>query len=243
MEEWKRTRLIAYLDRIVEAEARLRFACDHCHQVEAVWRCSDCHIDTRSCTKCCRVTHRLHPFHRIERWSGSHWRPAWLWHVGTSICLGHGGSPCPSYHASREEIESRLVRVNEVDDLESDNSFGAVPKKTSSLGSGRIVSFVHVNGYHHLPVFPCLCDASTPEDIQFLDVGLYPASFLKISTVFTFELLNKFHLLKVHSHMSTEHFCALLRRFTNFTFPDKTLVGVLFNWCTTLRTDALRIFP
>lgn len=60
--------------------------------------------------------------------------------------------------------------------------------------------------------------------MQYLDISLYPASFKQPTSAFTFELLDKFHMLKVHSHMSTDQFNSLLRRFTNSMFPDTALV-------------------
>jgi hypothetical protein len=57
-----------------------------------------------------------------------------------------------------------------------------------------------------------------------LDRQLYPASWKDIGTVFTFQVLKVFNLLKVHAHMSTDQYSAILRRITNYAFPSKTPV-------------------
>ncbi|KAF6750154.1 hypothetical protein DFP72DRAFT_851846 [Ephemerocybe angulata] len=158
------------------------------------------------------------PLHRIERWEETHWVPAWLWQVGTVIFLGHGNLPCPCYRGTREQLESRCIGINNIDDFASDPTYGAKPQR-SAVGSGSIITVVHTNGFHHLPTFPCFCVNALSEDLQYLDKGFYPASWKKISTVFTFQVLKTVHLYRVHAHVSNETFTEILRRLTNYIFP------------------------
>ncbi|RXW11659.1 hypothetical protein EST38_g14196 [Candolleomyces aberdarensis] len=53
-------------------------------------------------------------------------------------------------------------------------------------------------------------------------MGLYPASAMDVSTVFTVSVLKHFHLLKVDAHQSTENYSTILQRLTNFIFPGET---------------------
>ncbi|KAF8875480.1 hypothetical protein CPB84DRAFT_1689626, partial [Gymnopilus junonius] len=46
---------------------------------------------------------------------------------------------------------------------------------------------------HHLPVVHCTCRRAE-DDILFLEMGLFPASFDRIRTVFTFNVLTDFRL-------------------------------------------------
>ena len=64
--------------------------CSHCsgHQW-AVWRCQDCSLATPMCQKCMCHTHQENPFHRVQHWTGTHFRAAKLWEVGTYILVPH----------------------------------------------------------------------------------------------------------------------------------------------------------
>jgi hypothetical protein len=121
-------------------------------------------------------------------------------------------------------LEDRCLEFNEIckvdTDIPEDPTFGACPKN-QHLGTGKVVTVVHTNGFHHIPVYPCLCDNAAAVDQQHLSLGFYPASASDVSTVFTVSLLKHFHLLKVDGHQSTESYCSLLQRQTNFIFPDK----------------------
>lgn len=110
----------------------------------------------------------------------------------------------------------------------ADPSYGAKPLN-QGLGNGKIMTIVHTNGHHYLPVYPCMCQKKVDIDIQLLHSRLYPASSKNPSTVFTFETLKFFHLIKVQTHLSTESYSTLLCRLTNFIFPHEAPVS-LFNF-------------
>ncbi|KAJ2928430.1 hypothetical protein H1R20_g8661, partial [Candolleomyces eurysporus] len=103
----------------------------------------------------------------------------------------------------------------------ADPSYGAKPSQ-QALGNGKVMTIVHTNRVHHLPVYPCMCEKKIDIDIQLLHSRLYPASSKDPSTAFTFEALKFFHLIKVQTHLSTENYSTLLRQLTNFIFPDET---------------------
>ncbi|KAF8800765.1 hypothetical protein BYT27DRAFT_7031060, partial [Phlegmacium glaucopus] len=64
--------------------------CSHCTLDNwAVWRCTDCTLGRPVCRQCMRQTHQDSPLHRIERWTGTHFRRAALWEVGTYILVRH----------------------------------------------------------------------------------------------------------------------------------------------------------
>ena len=67
-----------------------RQVCNHCpFNKRAIWRCVDCSLGSTLCRTCMRVTHRQNPFHRIECWTGTHFRRAELWEVGTYLLVQH----------------------------------------------------------------------------------------------------------------------------------------------------------
>ena len=60
------------------------------------------------------------------------------------------------------------------------------PPPTDRSGN-TFLTVVHTNGFHSLPVVWCACaDHSDDRDLQLLDHHLYPASYDRIKTVFTF---------------------------------------------------------
>ncbi|KAF6755172.1 hypothetical protein DFP72DRAFT_847739 [Ephemerocybe angulata] len=220
----------AYLDRLLITEAMPKPTCVRCLKGVATWRCLDCGSQPQYCGVCCRISHWRTPFHRVEYWKGGYFQPAWLWQVGTMICLGHQGHMCPEYQKKMSDLEKRSLQVNGCLDSppleEDDTTFGAKPAITQ-LGNGRFVLFVHLNGFHYLPVYPCLCGEKVrlPEDEQFLEAGYFPSTWTTIETVFTLELLKDYHLTKTETKMSTENYCDILKRKTNFAFPSKIRHG------------------
>src|SRR6266540_4780483 len=67
-----------------------------------------------------------------------------------------------------------------------------LPWPPPSDGSGNpFLTVAHTNGFHSLPVIWCACKGHTQDwDLQLLDQHLYPASYDRIKTVFTFSVLD-----------------------------------------------------
>ena len=88
-----------YLEKLLELKATDRkgsglLTC-RCGTGRAIWRCSDCADKSAVCLFCCRQRHKLHWFHRVEKWNGRFYQRGSLWQVGVKIFVGHDGSPCP----------------------------------------------------------------------------------------------------------------------------------------------------
>ncbi|PPR03552.1 hypothetical protein CVT24_007599 [Panaeolus cyanescens] len=66
--------------------------CGMCKSAKAVWRCKDCFLSAPQCRRCIREDHIKNPLHRIECWTGTHFRPAWLHETGVYLLLQHGPS-------------------------------------------------------------------------------------------------------------------------------------------------------
>ncbi|KAF6744664.1 hypothetical protein DFP72DRAFT_825364, partial [Ephemerocybe angulata] len=224
MQEWVRDSCPTYLHAHLEGAALAQPACT-CGGSGPMFRCQECVGLPQYCRTCCRKRHRDTPLHQIEAWNGLHWQPSAQWQVGTLICLGHGGHACPQYLMSREELEEQVLRLTGMDGtdctpLANDATCGAKPPP-GTLGQDLIMTVVHTNGFHHLPVYQCLCPSAEGKDIQLLRMGLYPATSSEPQTAFTIQQLKHFHLNKVHAHISVETYCDLLRRTTNPTFPTE----------------------
>jgi hypothetical protein len=48
---------------------------------------------------------------------------------------------------------------------------------------------VDISGVHQIKVIPCVCK-DQPLDMQYMDMGLFPASFKQVSSAFTFQVLD-----------------------------------------------------
>lgn len=86
------------------------------------------------------------------------------------------------------------------------------------------VAVVDVSGIHHLPVLHCGCPtADTRMDICYLEMGLFPASFERIQTVFTIKLLEDYRLSNLECKTSAYQYYQKLRRLTSPAFPKAVL--------------------
>jgi CxC2 like cysteine cluster associated with KDZ transposases len=82
--------------------------CCHCTtNAWAVWRCQDCSLAQPLCRHCMRVTHQQSPLHKIQRWTGTHFRVAELWEVGTYMLVPHhqGEVLCDTLTVQKEYLE------------------------------------------------------------------------------------------------------------------------------------------
>ena len=56
---------------------------------QAIWRCKDCTSPALMCRSCMRHSHAASPLHHIECWTGTFFRTAYLWEVGSYILVPH----------------------------------------------------------------------------------------------------------------------------------------------------------
>ena len=83
---------------------------------------------------------------------------------------------------------------------------------------------VDVSGIHHLPVSQCGCATADPRvDICFLEMGLFPASFQRVQTVFTIKVLEDYRLSNLECKTSAYQYYQKLRRLTSPAFPKAVL--------------------
>ncbi|KAF9032371.1 hypothetical protein BJ165DRAFT_1535064 [Panaeolus papilionaceus] len=70
--------------------------CQHGNTTKfAIWRCRDCFVPHALCRGCIRQQHLHNPFHKIECWTGTHFRRAELWEVGSYLVVSHHDNPEP----------------------------------------------------------------------------------------------------------------------------------------------------
>lgn len=77
-----------------------------------LFRCTDCASAPPSCSRCIVHEHSHLPFHKIEEWTGSHFRATSLCALGLRICLMHDGQPCPSMQDTYDGTLCVVAHIN-----------------------------------------------------------------------------------------------------------------------------------
>ena len=219
MNEWFERR-DAYLEVIISHASRLaNRTCKLCNASSADWRCKDCLGGHSMCRGCCQILHINLPFHKIEWWNGDHYEPDWLCNVGVVVYLGHDGEPCPTLSTS--------ARVPTLEKSES----GGDPVYMSPSGwevkVPDCVAFTirHTNGIHKVWVRPCACQEGG-RDIHLLQLGLYPLSYRRPHSAFTFHMLDDLRIDNLECKVSIYHYHKKLRRLTCPLFPPSVPVSI-----------------
>ncbi|KAI5999588.1 hypothetical protein EDD15DRAFT_2160384, partial [Pisolithus albus] len=150
------------------------------------------------CGPCAVKAHRNLPFHKVQRWNGTHYQATSLMDLGFLWHVGHGGGPCPQAQENPNPEESSRSQM----------------------------TIVHTEGIFIPEVSWCSCPGSDPIDlhISLLRERLFPTSISKPKTAFTFEVLNHFLIDALECKTSAMSFYQKLKRFTNNAFPDRVPV-------------------
>ena len=168
------------------------------------------------------------------------------------IHLGHGGSPCPERHGAAHvpAASGGGVEGIEGESEPAANAFGDQAQKATSdeaewddeddeddgrgvqddqyglprVSGADVCTVVDKSGVHRLRVRPCRCVEAGPLDLQYLDMGLFPASLKRIQTAFTFAVLDDFRMDNLECKTAGLKYYSKLRRLTSNTFPHSVPV-------------------
>ncbi|KAI6017424.1 hypothetical protein EDC04DRAFT_2523178, partial [Pisolithus marmoratus] len=123
-------------------------------------QCMSCTGVHAWCGPCAVKAHRNLPFHKVQRWNGTHYEPTSLMELGCLWHIGHGGDPCPQNSSDPDPDESSQFQM----------------------------TIVHTEGIFSHEVSVCNCPGSHPNDwhLDLLRQRLFPASISKPKTAFTF---------------------------------------------------------
>lgn len=91
----------------------------------------------------------------------------------------------------------------------------------------HVMVVVDCSGVHQRRIRWCNCVGAPDKHVQLLRDRLFPASIKRPSTVFTFQLLEYFHVDAVECKTSAMNFFSKLRRITNYTVPGAVPVRSL----------------
>lgn len=188
-----------------EAHSAIPGPCQLCGHRPALYRCRDCSEPPALCAACVCQTHRHAPYHWVEEWIQPHldnprrcFQKRDLSELGLVHYLGHEGRRCKQVSSGTPEIHTLVV--------------------------------THVNGIHAVRVEYCECSSPRrrrPEE-QLVLAGLIPASFQKLQSAFTVEVLEDAHEDILASRKSPYDYMRKLRRRTsNFAAHKVTVSRIL----------------
>ena len=118
--------------------------------------------------------------------------------------------------------------IDDDKDIEYDDNCDIQPNMLPRPGledhsGNQFVTVVDISGVHHLPVVRCLCPNAAEENLQYLNLGLFPTSYNVIKTLFTFAVLDDFRLANLECKTSAHQYYSKLRRLTCPAFPKMVL--------------------
>ena len=150
--------------------------------------------------------------------------------------LGHSGKCCPN-RARDAEDDLYGVGGDDEDAIDNDEGSGSEDEwedddavdqgiwdHEGSQTFDRIVTIIDVTGIHQIPVAFCRCRGASTAAMQMLGMMLYPTSYRRPATAFTFAVLQDFILANRVCKTPASSYFSLLRRRTNPQFPHKEKV-------------------
>ncbi|KAI6160720.1 hypothetical protein EDD17DRAFT_1421617, partial [Pisolithus thermaeus] len=215
-----------YLNIILEGEQQAKGGiCEQCSEAEgSVW-CMSCAGVHAWCGPCAVKVHRNLPFHKVQRWNGTHYQPTSLMDLGFLWHIGHGGDPCPCNWSDPDPEESGYVTGDSPSNHRSVAFLLGRPYDDPVIrkSSWFQMTIVHTEGIFSHEVSVCKCPGSDPNDwhLDLLHQRLFPASISKPKTAFTFDVLDHFLIDALECKTSAMSFYQKLKRFTNNAFPER----------------------
>jgi CxC2 like cysteine cluster associated with KDZ transposases len=91
---------------------------------------------------------------------------------------------------------------------------GPEARPTSDGLNNSYVHVLHTNGIHHIAMVTCSCQGQDRIPLDLVACRLLPASFIRIRTIFTSQLMDHFCLCNLELKASAYQFYQLIRRLT-----------------------------
>lgn len=88
----------------------------------------------------------------------------------------------------------------------------------------EVLVTVTSSGLYHRRYSWCNCPERADKYLQLFHERLFPASFIRPSTVFTFDVLDQFYVDALECKTAAFNYFNKLRRITNEAFPDSVPV-------------------
>ncbi|KAI6094157.1 hypothetical protein EDD16DRAFT_1500144 [Pisolithus croceorrhizus] len=151
------------------------------------------------CGPCTVKAHRNLPFHKVQRWNGTHYQPMSLMELGFLWHIGHGG-----YMTGEEPPNHRPSWF-----------------QTTNVHTDGILS-------HEVSVCSCPGSDASDWHLDLLRQRLFPASISKPKAAFTFDVLDHFLIDALECKTSALSFYQKLKRFSNHAFPERVQLSTIF---------------
>ena len=163
------------------------------------------------------------------------------------INLGHGGAQCPgsaevsaasaapdpraasasTHYEGNQNSEDEDWIEEEQKAKAGDYLCNAPPAAGNADPEGnRYLTIVDRSGVHDLAVHWCNCSGAAAADLQLFNAGFFPASYKRIKSAFTFQVLDDFLIDNLECKTSASSFYSKLRRITCKAFPDSIPVQI-----------------
>ena len=110
------------------------------------------------------------------------------------------------------------VTTSDDHDGTADLGFGSSKPGHCDKDRNLIMTVVDWSGVHEIGVSWCHCPGALKHDMQLMMAGLFPATFHKPKTAFTFRVLEDYHLDNLECKTTTSQY--FRRRLTNDKFPN-----------------------
>jgi hypothetical protein len=203
--------------------------CTMCNITPGIYRCKDCFKPHILCAACCVSAHLTSPFHRIQQFNGQYFERSDLDKLGLVLDLRPHTHDCCARDGHRDSEEAPGSE-DELSEWEDDDIH--IPSNPSQQSGESIpirsnLIIVTSTGIFKRSVIWCRC-ANTPKPyVQLLRAELFPASFLRPSTAFTFEVLDHFRIDALECKTAAMNFMSKIVRISNEAFPSSVPVGTL----------------
>ncbi|KAI6098938.1 hypothetical protein EV401DRAFT_1895031 [Pisolithus croceorrhizus] len=154
----------------------------------------------------------------VQQWTGDFFEDSALHMTGLQLHLGHDGAPCPSASASVQATVGTPSQPAGFDEDEWED-IDYIPLHLRPPVGSKYLTVIDVTGVHFVLSRPCQCMNAESYHKQLLRAKLYPSTFDKPSTVFTFLVLDDFLRDNVECGTSGMNYYSKLRRVTSSVFP------------------------
>jgi KDZ transposase family protein len=119
------------------------------------------------------------------------------------------------------DIEEEVESINPYLSTEGAGAGSTSAFSPDSLGS--YIRVVHSNGVHYIAMIGCQCRGEDSLPLDLIAAQLLPASFKRIKTLFTTQVLDTFRLCNLELKASAYQFYQLIRRLTNPMAPGDVI--------------------
>ena len=164
--------------------------------------------------------------------------------VGIEIHLGHQGDRCPhpgewAYTKNREDDDEGWSDEEALDIPPAEENLDGAPSPNALTPdlcapalptdiSKQVVNVVDISGVHKIVIRPCRCGNNiNSDDVQLLQMRLFPSTFKVIKTVFTLRVLDDFRIDNLVCNTTAYQYYKKIRRITSPAFPHTVPVRVI----------------